>query len=363
MDYIELKGGDNSSCFGGPGPQGIITNRSSTRVQGVLLRNVNTSAFGALRINYVNRRRGLEKLIESVQFYDQTTGDTLKRYKFYYTQYEPVTSYSSVNSVSDAMPYLAGFKVCSADSTTALAYGFNYIDPAGRPPRLCYSQDHWGYFNGQNNLYFCPKPDDDYTSFFPYATASREPNFQYGVKGMLSRINYPTGGYDSITYEPTFIKYTYNPRTRLTISGDVTGTGIFTKVSNTYTFSLADNQKITLNNSTHCSDPDCQTIHQVSGRVEILNSAGTSVFDKTYTPETGENLLIPLYAGDYTLRISANGAVLTTSCVLTYNGPLQPAVTIDKAVGGIRVKNLISGSPGQVPLIKKVLLQDHQFAS
>ena len=80
------------------------------------------------------------------------------------------------------------------------AYSFEYNDPLGLPERMDYAQDYIGYYNGKNNGSLLPRnQSNDY--FLGSTYADREPSFQNAIKGTLSKINYPTGGYTQIEYE------------------------------------------------------------------------------------------------------------------------------------------------------------------
>jgi hypothetical protein len=87
-------------------------------------------------------------------------------------------------------------------------YQFDYIDPNGVPERLSKSQDYWGYFNGKNNLYGFPNPQDDYirelinTGFHVYDVGGdKSIDSSYAEKGLLNKITYPTKGYNAFEYE------------------------------------------------------------------------------------------------------------------------------------------------------------------
>ena len=83
-------------------------------------------------------------------------------------------------------------------------YKFIY-DGQTLPPRTSYAQDHWGYYNGKtgNTTYI---PTLVYTSGTPpssvvFPGADRSPNGAFMQAGILTRISYPTGGYNDFIYE------------------------------------------------------------------------------------------------------------------------------------------------------------------
>lgn len=80
-------------------------------------------------------------------------------------------------------------------------YHFSYYDPGGLPERLSPSQDHWGYFNGKNLTSSTRVPKLSNHSIWENHGIDRSPNPQYSIKGMLSEVYYPTGGFDQLEYE------------------------------------------------------------------------------------------------------------------------------------------------------------------
>jgi YD repeat-containing protein len=88
-----------------------------------------------------------------------------------------------------------------ADNLQKPTFVFTYNNSIKLPAYLSNSKDHWGYYN--NKL---PQLD-------PYSSASmsnyynfREPDFTYTKAEILTKIQYPTGGYKEFEYEPH--KYT-----------------------------------------------------------------------------------------------------------------------------------------------------------
>ncbi|GAB5401614.1 MAG: hypothetical protein Aureis2KO_31990 [Aureisphaera sp.] len=62
-------------------------------------------------------------------------------------------------------------------------------------------QDLWGFFNGANNQYAINIP-----GFGSEYTANKKPSFHHAKIGALEKINYPTGGYTKVVYEPNRVK-------------------------------------------------------------------------------------------------------------------------------------------------------------
>jgi YD repeat-containing protein len=86
-----------------------------------------------------------------------------------------------------------------------LEYSFEYNDAGNLPHRLSYAQDHYGFYNGQNNYSLFPSGVMPYYiswvgAFLP---GNRNPSATHTQKGILKKVTYPTGGTESFEYEGT----------------------------------------------------------------------------------------------------------------------------------------------------------------
>lgn len=113
-------------------------------------------------------------------------------------------------------------------------YSFEY-DETGKPFLGSFSQDLWGYYNAQQNLSMIPNAyyfNNNYTS-----GGNRNVNPQASQAYILKKINYPTKGYSSFTYENNNIWQTLIiPQEEITPKANVigvlnTGAGYVTQTS------------------------------------------------------------------------------------------------------------------------------------
>ncbi|TDQ11561.1 hypothetical protein [Pedobacter metabolipauper] len=86
-------------------------------------------------------------------------------------------------------------------SSTPLSHRIDYSDIT-LPSRLSRSQDHWGYFNGQPNLYLYPPLNFS----GPYTNeqlpgGNREASPSSSQAGIIQKLTYPTGGYTTFEFE------------------------------------------------------------------------------------------------------------------------------------------------------------------
>lgn len=102
-----------------------------------------------------------------------------------------------------------------ASSATELQYQFTYDDYDNLPGRLTMGQDFYGYYNGKNNnpslIPILNSTDVNYSTFNNGTGATlvqfgdRSIDINYSKKGLLTKIVYPTKGYDIITYAENYI--------------------------------------------------------------------------------------------------------------------------------------------------------------
>ncbi|MGB8192510.1 MAG: SpvB/TcaC N-terminal domain-containing protein [Chitinophagaceae bacterium] len=320
------------------------------RTQGVLLSGISSSGYGQINFTYIHRPDCEDKLISRIEL-----TDSVNVIGSYDLKYDTVTSYSTYNNESyfgnSKTPYLRSLIENSSDGSLHKTHYFSYNDPAGRPSRLSFSQDHWGFFNGQVNSTFTPFMGNAFATLFPAASANRDPKFDYASKGLLNKIIYPTGGVTMLVYEPHSVSDNLDFDTRHEFQCEVTGTSTSTEVIKTKSFSIAQGQWIELglqcidNSGNGSFDP----VHN-TGRVEILNSDNAVVFDEVLSPATNVTRYVSLSAGTYTLKYRAKGTVVTTRPTLKfYLAGTSPGQV--EATGGARIRAVLQGNPGERPMI------------
>ncbi|MBC7508704.1 MAG: hypothetical protein H7320_08150 [Ferruginibacter sp.] len=142
-----------------------------------------------------------DKLLDTIHVLKEDQS-VLKSFSFEHTySFASFQSSLSWDNTLRYRPFLTAFSEVGTNITIKKKYKFSYIDINGLPSRLCFSQDHMGYYNGRNsNNNLLPLPTIQLQKLLNYATADRSPNLDYSVKGLLNRIEYPTGGFDSLIY-------------------------------------------------------------------------------------------------------------------------------------------------------------------
>jgi len=80
-------------------------------------------------------------------------------------------------------------------------YFMTYNNLQDLPEKDSYSQDHFGYFNNAHNITLLPRVDGYALIQDDPGLADREANADYALTGVLTKIQYPTGGDSEFEYE------------------------------------------------------------------------------------------------------------------------------------------------------------------
>jgi hypothetical protein len=284
------------------------------QLNGVILDEINSTGGSKVKLKYITRSDCDDKLLSSIELYAPSETNPYRLYSFDYQYGTAVNfknAYSNGNAKLNYRPFLSAFTEKSTDLSLSKGYTFTYNDINNLPPRLSYAQDHYGFFNGANNLTLIPVPSSlSWKQKFPMATANREINSTYCQKGLLSVIKYPTGGTDSLFYEANQVYQTQVPSypaqtTQVSASAYNLSylTGGTTVFSSPVVISFQQEVLLTgncISNSTTGGDP----LHDQT-TVTILDENNTIIQNYFMVPGNNLNKVIVLYAG-HTYRIKAN---------------------------------------------------------
>jgi YD repeat-containing protein len=232
---------------------------------------------------------------------------------------------------------------------------FEYNNLPGVPARLSFSQDHWGYYNGQYNYTLIPRPElvSDQLAYRE-ATANREPNADAAATGLLKKVIYPTGGYEQLDYEANTVnldKTVFDPPVNLGtyVSGDPEHPTRLITNTNTITIGFGQEALLTLSvppveNETHPS---------VSFSVEDATD-GIVLYNKSLTQGEYEEIALGLKAGHtYIITAKTRGAYIQGNANLTYIPGTSHTINVNEVVGGVRVKSVITAaSDNEAPIVK-----------
>lgn len=327
---------------------------NSCLTDGVLLTSIVSPDRTTVSFDYTTRQDCTDKLISKIT-YSNPSG-TISSTDFTYTNVVSTGVGGGSQyyySYAPNTPYLTALTENSSDNAQHRTHYFSYIDPEGRPQRLCYAQDHWGYYNGKNNTSFTPDLGGAAALAYPDAKANKEADHVYAQKGMLQKIVYPTGGVEMLFYEANKFPALSEYSTRHTLTCGVTGTGFTGVVTRSKTFHI-DDQVFSPRLTVVCQ-PGTGTQQNV-GHVKIKDLA-TNTVTTIHLCGPGD----PLYTavqpaftpGDYELIIDAAGSVVSFETTLEFRPTYYATSQTEKEVGGLRVSKIISSNLSEAPVVKK----------
>nr|WP_121273809.1 hypothetical protein [Pedobacter schmidteae] len=221
-------------------------------------------------------------------------------------------------------------------------YEFNYIERNSLPPRLSYSKDHSGFFNGKRNRSLIPKPKG--SSFTASSLdipdfADRTPNSAFAKIGLLNKIKFPSGGVDSILYEPHIQKN--EERCNLPSDYTISGESTFKQLETfEYTFSVTCAQTALLHFAcTAIGDVDYDEQYYSTG-VDIYDANNNNVYSGAVWKNQVADASVGLTNGVYRLVLSVRGPNWG-NCDLRYFGINNDPASANTEVGGLRVKEIL----------------------
>ncbi|HEV8283663.1 MAG TPA: hypothetical protein VGQ09_05095 [Chitinophagaceae bacterium] len=324
---------------------------SDVRYNSLLLDSINTSNDIHLSFVYENRPdNGSDKRLVQVSIINGYT----KKFKFIY--YDP-TSYGQgyANSMSEYNKrfFLQELQEIDGSGTDTLRHQFSYLNINDLPPRLTYAQDHYGYSNGAI-LNQTLLPSGYGVTSVAYVNANREPNGYAAMVGLLTKMKYPTGGFDTIVYEPNIYweTSTGNPNS-VTATAEAQGVGQNTAVLNSSALIIPgrdQNGHLSLSTDispscTVCSPPDLG--HDKIAEVYVYNvtSGGPAIFFHRLTDYTTFTADVPLEAGNtYILKIKVYGDYSYGLAELSYYDTSTQVHfnSLERHAPGVRVKYIQS---------------------
>ncbi len=155
-----------------------------------------TSRTEIVEFDYID---GLKTLSSIIVRPNNSNTEEVKRF---------VLNHSSMSFANRTKMILTSIEQVDVNSDNRIIlYGFDYDEGSNNDAtvNLFRAQDHWGYYNGQQNDYIIYAAGVD-----AIKSGNRNPNFEYAKRGVLRKINYPTGGYTELNWELNDYSYQGN---------------------------------------------------------------------------------------------------------------------------------------------------------
>lgn len=322
----------------------------------VILDQISSSAGGKVTMIYVNRPDNGDKLLSRIEIYRPGQSGLFRFINFSYQNVHS-TAFNNSYSVQDTSlcnrPFLLKVTEGNPQTSDVKVHSFAYNGLDQLPARLSYAQDAYGYFNGHTNSTLIPPPSyDSWKPYFNSATADRGYYPDYSAKGLLSKVSYPTGGSDTLVYEPNTTYQAYQPPTP-NDNVYLTGIGIEDRVPNTQTSSSFNIPQPVTGSLTASCDYNPSSGYALDA---LHNKCVISVFDLTanasvfsQTLQVGQSISsveISLKGGHaYQMSITPYGAAAKAYASLTYpDSNIPPVQYLNGVVAGLRIGKIITKS-------------------
>jgi RHS repeat-associated protein len=290
------------------------------------------------------------------------TGDRCQQFDFAYAYFQdPISVPVLYQSITKKLK-LNSITQRSCDNTIINPpYTFTY-DGNFVPYRVSKAIDHWGFYNGatQNETQVVNIPPTNSAFFGTYGSSDRESNETHMKKGVLTEINFPTGGKTNFTYEantipasvqspPTTVFSLVNCSNPLNTNccGTTYAGASFTPTaadisSGTYKLQLTRTIDYNNNGAELCTGGYDVTTHVYvyDDTWNIIGSMGIQL-SNGYPLQASSFVTFPLtnlanFQAGATYYIQLDG----TNGYATFNISKQPWVTTNKLVGGLRIKEI-----------------------
>jgi YD repeat-containing protein len=259
-----------------------------------------------------------------------------------------------------------------------------YYDNQSLPDRNSYSIDHWGFYNGAQNSELIPP---QLIGNQIVCTADRTPHWPYTKAGVLNKIVYPTGGISEFEFENN--KYTYSGNyptvqksSTINATGNLNSEKCETKVLNDFSddsvysdlkiiTSVSDQDPYALYNfeinnefSDRIRGPYIEEVNKLpphygrfdfrtDGRIYFNNSLVESGITHEATIDS-----IPDYEA-IIFKACASDHLTSTNSVFYYKVRKKGTTTYDDPGGGLRIKKVITYTPGSNDTILKTFDYNH----
>lgn len=213
--YHQYGGGEGNACPSGPaspvGSETFYTCVTRQLVSSKFLSRIVTSANDTAAFYYdASMRQDLDSGKRLSQIKIINRNGVLIKQATLYASYSNGTGTSTYTNSNKRM-YLDSLTLDDAtNAVNSLSYKFDYISRSSVANRLTFGQDIYGYCNGQSGnpslIPVLPSTDINYSNFnngsggTSVNFGNRSIDTTYAKKGLLHKITYPTGGYDTIIY-------------------------------------------------------------------------------------------------------------------------------------------------------------------
>ncbi|WP_199117773.1 hypothetical protein [Pedobacter sp. ASV28] len=192
-----------------------ITTGVKKRLSQIVNSEVTISFITSPRQDFLQNSTNTISKLDRIEIRSTVTGKLLKAYQFDYGYFNPNSTYQSKRLKLQSVKEIGYDEITQTANLSKPAYVFDYDETVNLPAKNSYSQDFWGYYNGQPNSTLIPDLDFfDYRhqitdfdgtpafDYHPLYKANRYTDNSFAKAYMLKKVKYPTGGYTEYYFEP-----------------------------------------------------------------------------------------------------------------------------------------------------------------
>lgn len=291
---------------------------------------------------------------------------------------------TTVNDISLNYIFTGGerlFLTSVNDDVSEISHQFEYISPQEFPPRLSFSRDSWGYYNGiSTNTNLVPSIPE-VSQWSSYNGAVQTVNPDKTQIGMLKKVIYPTKGFTEFFYEnhqKAEKNVMLNPeiKTGVNIGAESLDYGPG-HVSNSTTFVSAKDEEIFLGGGSQFNNYVCdpqQEVpdkHRAVARLKRPNGQPVNLYKKTsggMITDVGSQFTFP-NSGDSFYAMVQKDEVMTLSletlfrCAraevgATFTQSLAVYGDRQEPIGGLRISKIIDTAETGVASVRKFVYRN-----
>lgn len=327
---------------------------TSNTVNGHVLTGINSTEGENIIFSYVDRQdvTGSKQLVE-IQV--KNNNDLIKKVQFYSSYVNTSSNFaSSYTPAGDKRMFLDSLDIIDVENLSPQRYRFTYERKNQTAATLSFAQDRQGYFNGINNGTLIPKPDSEPNASPPVwgvsSFANRKAQFYYGVIGQLKKVQFPSGGTDSIVYEP---HYAFSAKS------DACTPIELVQVSGESEFKQAMIYQGTLTISNNLTNPKvhyaCTPIGDIdyenqyySTSVQVIDVNNVVKFSGSASKGEVKEDLLSLAPGAYTIKVTVRGACWGNADFSGCQSQPPTSEGFKNEIGGVRVKEIYHMDKGTI---------------
>jgi hypothetical protein len=324
------------------------------------LSSIETSDYQIINFLYENRPDGSgDNRLTGLEVYSENDVSQLRLIKKYILEYD---NYPVANDLNQRFFLKKLSDEAVNGSGQRLSHQFEYNDPSSLGRQETLTQDYYGYSKADGNSVaignFIPRPVDYGNYIDGFLGVDRSPVFQYAKAGALTKVIYPTGGYEAFEYEPhtlaQFGSVTDSVFSQLSVQGPGSGSSSLLTYTTQFTVASPNIRVKHITGWNTAGPPEGSGSYQVPDGIHFISyleiwnlSTNQMVYEDRHKLYATTDGFAQLQTGvTYELRLRVRSNSHWSKAIIYYNPSIQTYNYVNNVpVCGIRVKNIKAYDP------------------